>query len=640
MAEYMEKASKNLEASQQLQKFWYDQKAAMVEFQPGQKVWVLEPVAPRALQDRWSGPYPVLKKKSQVTYLVDLGTSRTPKRVIHVNRLKLFHDRADVNLLMVTDEDQEAESEPLPDLLSTDPKDGSVDGVIYSDTLSGQQQPDCRKVLQQFAELFSLTPGQTHLCTHDVDTGDSMPVKNNIFRQSDQVKESIKVEVHKMLELGVIEHSDSPCASPVVLVPKPHTKDGKSEMRGPLALVKEGWERPLHEPKQDIVDYVLGLRSRMAEYMEKASKNLEASQQLQKFWYDQKAAMVEFQPGQKVWVLEPVAPRALQDRWSGPYPVLKKKSQVTYLVDLGTSRTPKRVIHVNRLKLFHDRADVNLLMVTDEDQEAESEPLPDLLSTDPKDGSVDGVIYSDTLSGQQQPDCRKVLQQFAELFSLTPGQTHLCTHDVDTGDSMPVKNNIFRQSDQVKESIKVEVHKMLELGVIEHSDSPCASPVVLVPKPHTKDGKREMRNIMSNAEERVMELDLTPYLHLRMRELRSLCKLKNIKAGINPSIIQLQELLAEFAKANPSEDDLPEDEASDLEENSPPPVLIREIRAPQALSPTVLVKDAVSLTGGSSTSVITEDSLSEDDLLLARMAKRLALERQLLAIERERRDGF
>ncbi|KAJ1142020.1 hypothetical protein NDU88_008348 [Pleurodeles waltl] len=264
-------------------------------------------------------------------------------------------------------------------------------------------------------------------------------------------------------------------------------------VRGPLALVKEGWERPLHEPKQDIVDYVLGLRSRMAEYMEKASKNLEVGQQLYKFWYDQKAAMVEFQPGQKVWVLEPVAPRALQDRWSGPYPILEKKSQVTYLVDLGTSRSPKRVIHVNRLKLFHDRADVNLLMVTDEEQEAESEPLPDLLSSDPKDGSVEGVIYLDTISGQQQADCRKVLQQFAELFSLTPGQTHLCTHDVDTGDSMPVKNKIFRQSDQVKESIKVEVHKMLELGVIEHSDSPWASPVVLVPKPHTKEGKREMR---------------------------------------------------------------------------------------------------------------------------------------------------
>ncbi|KAJ1159403.1 hypothetical protein NDU88_012069 [Pleurodeles waltl] len=43
-------------------------------------------------------------------------------------------------------------------------------------------------------------------------------------------------------------------------------------VRGPLTLVKEGWEQPLKAPKQDIVDYVLGLRSRMAEYMKKASK--------------------------------------------------------------------------------------------------------------------------------------------------------------------------------------------------------------------------------------------------------------------------------------------------------------------------------------------------------------------------------
>ncbi|KAJ1126288.1 hypothetical protein NDU88_004696 [Pleurodeles waltl] len=137
---------------------------------------------------------------------------------------------------------------------------------------------------------------------------------------------------------------------------------------------------------------ILGLRSRMTEYMKKASKNLEVSQQLQKLWYDQKAAMVEFHPGQKLRVLEPVAPWALQERWSGPYPVLEKKSEVTNLVDLGTSRTPKRVIHVNLLKPFHDRADVNMIMVIDEDQEAESEHLPDRLSTDlvPKPHTKDG----------------------------------------------------------------------------------------------------------------------------------------------------------------------------------------------------------------------------------------------------------
>ncbi|KAJ1160929.1 hypothetical protein NDU88_001419 [Pleurodeles waltl] len=149
-----------------------------------------------------------------------------------------------------------------------------------------------------------------------------------------------------------------------------------------------------------------------------------------------------------------------------------------------------------------------------------------------------------------------------------------------------------------------------------------------------------MTPIMSNAEENVMELDITLYLNLRMSELRSLCKTKKIRTGSNPTKVQLQELLAEFAKNNPSEDDLPGGEASDVEE-FPPPVLVREARVPDTLTPQVIVRDAASLTGESSTSGIIEDSPNEEDLLLARMAKRLALDRQLLAIERERQEmGF
>ncbi|KAJ1126507.1 hypothetical protein NDU88_004914 [Pleurodeles waltl] len=103
----------------------------------------------------------------------------------------------------------------------------------------------------------------------------------------------------------------------------------------------------------------------MAEYMKKASKNLQASQELQKQWHDQKAVLIQYQPGQKVWVLGPVAPRALQDKWSGPHLIVEKKGEVTYLVDLGTARSPLRVLHVNRLKPYYDRADLTLLMATE-----------------------------------------------------------------------------------------------------------------------------------------------------------------------------------------------------------------------------------------------------------------------------------
>ncbi|KAJ1103692.1 hypothetical protein NDU88_001113, partial [Pleurodeles waltl] len=81
-----------------------------------------------------------------------------------------------------------------------------------------------------------------------------------------------------------------------------------------------------------------------------------------------------------------------------------------------------------------------------------------------------------------------------------------------------------------------------------------------------------------------------------------------------------------------------EEEDSDLEENSPLPVLSRENRVPQTLTPKIIVREAGSLSGETNTSEITEDNSSEDDPLLARMVKRLALEKQLLAIERERKE--
>ncbi|KAJ1210124.1 hypothetical protein NDU88_005492 [Pleurodeles waltl] len=90
---------------------------------------------------------------------------------------------------------------------------------------------DCYELLEQFSPLFSLTPGLTHLCVHDIDTGDSPPVKNKIYRLSDMVKASIKEEVSKMLTLGVIEKSSSPWASPVVLVPKATVPSAKPELR-------------------------------------------------------------------------------------------------------------------------------------------------------------------------------------------------------------------------------------------------------------------------------------------------------------------------------------------------------------------------------------------------------------------------
>ncbi|KAJ1174995.1 hypothetical protein NDU88_000286 [Pleurodeles waltl] len=190
----------------------------------------MELVEPGALQDRWTGPFEIKEQKGEATYLVDPKTARKPLRVLHHNRQKPHFERSEVSMLLVTDKGMEEEPEPLPDLLSANDGDGSVQEVDLSDSLTLDQRRDCYELLEHFSSLFSFTPGVTHLCVHDIDTGDSPPVKSKIYRVSEKVRSSIKNEVAKMLAPGVTEKSSSPWLSPVVLVPKAAAPGAKPEL--------------------------------------------------------------------------------------------------------------------------------------------------------------------------------------------------------------------------------------------------------------------------------------------------------------------------------------------------------------------------------------------------------------------------
>ncbi|KAJ1131565.1 hypothetical protein NDU88_009900, partial [Pleurodeles waltl] len=80
------------------------------------------------------------------------------------------------------------------------------DGVGLADCLSESHKEDCRNLLGQFCELFSLTPGQTTWYEHTINMGAACLLKVDIYRQPDHVRDCIKAEVQKMLDLGVIEH--------------------------------------------------------------------------------------------------------------------------------------------------------------------------------------------------------------------------------------------------------------------------------------------------------------------------------------------------------------------------------------------------------------------------------------------------
>ena len=83
-----------------------------------------------------------------------------------------------------------------------------------------------KELVSEYSDIFALDPvelGCTDLITHSIDTGDSPPIRQPLRRIPFALHNKMEELVQKMLEQGVIQHSNSPWASPVVLVEK---KDG------------------------------------------------------------------------------------------------------------------------------------------------------------------------------------------------------------------------------------------------------------------------------------------------------------------------------------------------------------------------------------------------------------------------------
>ena len=87
--------------------------------------------------------------------------------------------------------------------------------------LSETQEQSLRELFDNFPELFKDTPGRTTLTKHDVDVGDTRPIKQHPYRANPQKQEIIRKEVQYMLDNDLIEPSNSEWSSPVVLTAKP-----------------------------------------------------------------------------------------------------------------------------------------------------------------------------------------------------------------------------------------------------------------------------------------------------------------------------------------------------------------------------------------------------------------------------------
>ena len=81
-------------------------------------------------------------------------------------------------------------------------------------------------LLLEYNDVFSLsgTPlGRTDMVEHKIHTGEAQPIKQQPRRVPLHQEEVVKTEIDRMISQDVIRPSESPWASPVVIVKK---KDG------------------------------------------------------------------------------------------------------------------------------------------------------------------------------------------------------------------------------------------------------------------------------------------------------------------------------------------------------------------------------------------------------------------------------
>lgn len=92
--------------------------------------------------------------------------------------------------------------------------------------LDHKQQQKLKELLCNYANIFSKSPtdiGRTNLVKHKIETGNHKPVRQPPRRIPFSKRKEVQKEIDDMKSMGVIEPSESPWCSPIVLVRK---KDG------------------------------------------------------------------------------------------------------------------------------------------------------------------------------------------------------------------------------------------------------------------------------------------------------------------------------------------------------------------------------------------------------------------------------
>ena len=242
-------------------------------------------------------------------------------------------------------------------------------------------------------------------------------------------------------------------------------------VRTPLDILHQGWAE-VEFSEMETEEWADWLVDRLAVWHEAVLERGKAASGCRKQQYDKSTVNRTLNVGDQVLCRLPGLIGKLKESWHGPYSVVARKSRVDYAIDFGKGNGRIKVLHINNLKRFYPRVE-RILRVA-------------LVAEDWEEDECIGTKLGDVCDGfKEEVVVKQLKEEYPEVFSDLPGKTSACQLSIRTGEAEPVASHPYRIPDKLKEGVRREIENLVELGIVEDSVSPWASPVVPVPK---KDG--------------------------------------------------------------------------------------------------------------------------------------------------------
>ncbi|XP_048255087.1 uncharacterized protein LOC125381692 [Haliotis rufescens] len=265
-------------------------------------------------------------------------------------------------------------------------------------------------------------------------------------------------------------------------------------VRGPVQILREIWTKDIQNPEvRTTYEYVLDLQNRLEDTIHIAQQELKKKSGKYKKFFDAKSQARKMKVGDKVLLLLPTDSNKLLLQWKGPYEILEAFGIGNYRIQVGNKT---KTYHANLLKKYIDREEIKDTTVCDVsiahlmyasaglvDVKAEEVSMLDIVSPAlvSKETYEDVDMFKD-LTEEQQIEVRELVSEFRDVLSDLPGKVDCMQYKIKLTCNEPIRSKPYPLPHHMRDVVAKEIQSMLDMGVIEPSHSPYASPIVLVKK--------------------------------------------------------------------------------------------------------------------------------------------------------------